>query len=103
MGYFLIIPGNETYTARWKDEYGQKHETTLPSAKKRGAVLEVNNLGESLEFNIKSSSDLPAEFDAVSIVGHLQQRLIFTAKATLKPGKTAHGTISIDGVPPGIA
>lgn len=103
MGDFLVTPTSQPFVVKWKDEYGQKHETTLPAAKKSGVVLEVNNLGDKLEFNIKPSNDLDADFDSVTIVGHLQQQLLFTAKAKLRAGKPSHGSIAIDGVPAGIA
>ncbi len=103
MGDFLLTPNDEPYTARWKDAFGQKHETILPSAKKNGVVLEVNNRGDNVEFNIKCSPGLAPEFDSVTVVGHLQQQLLFIAKAKPSAGKTSHATISTEGVPSGIA
>lgn len=66
-------------------------------------MLELNNIGDTLQFTLKSSADLPDIYSSVNVVGMLQQQLLFTAKANLKPGANAHGNIPIEYVPPGIA
>ncbi|MEO6455095.1 MAG: hypothetical protein ABIN97_13530 [Ginsengibacter sp.] len=104
MGIFTITPvGIESYKAVWKDDHGQLHETSLPGAKKEGVVIEVDNLGNQINYTVKRSSDTSSRYSEVTIIGQFQQQLIYRAKARLGAGANINASIPVDSLPAGIA
>ncbi|MEO6675059.1 MAG: hypothetical protein ABIN93_16630, partial [Ginsengibacter sp.] len=102
MGTFTLTPaGTERYKAVWKD-HGQLRETFLPSAKKEGIVLEVNNIGNQINFTVTRSMDTSSSNSEITIVGQFQQQLIYRAKARLAAGGNLNATIPVDSLPGGI-
>lgn len=101
MGTFNLKPeiNGEPYKAIWKDRQNQTHETLLPSAKPTGIVLQVDNLLNQTDFNIKHSSATPYPF--VYVVAQMNQQLLYRAKALLTKTSVS-GVIPIQGIPAGI-
>lgn len=103
MGVFTFEPkAGEKYSAVWKDPDGQLHETQLPVAKQNGIVLEVTN--NSAEINFKVSRPVNAEvpYPFVYVVAHLNQELVYRAKANLPKSTSPAGTIPSEYFPTGI-
>jgi hypothetical protein len=103
MGFCSIKPdGKEQYKATWKDATGKTQQTTLPPAKKDGLVLTVTQDASGIKFLIsRPDGEIPADA-AVTIVGQMQQQLVYMAKANISKGPTVHGTIPAEKVPAGI-
>ncbi|HEY0679569.1 MAG TPA: hypothetical protein VGD17_14895 [Chitinophagaceae bacterium] len=101
MGYFIFQPvQGEQYKAVWKDQAGKPHETALPVVLPDGLAIRVNNLGERINFVVQKSAE--AKFSDIHIVAHLQQQLLYRAKANLSNRTTAAGTIPLQGIPAGV-
>ncbi len=103
MGVFLFKPTSpEPFKAIWKDEHGFMHESLLPTAKKSGVVIEVNNSGNKIDFSVQRSLDSLPQYDHVYIVAQAQQQLLFRARGNLAKGPALTGSIPIGEVPAGI-
>jgi len=60
MGKLIYLPQeNEKYTAVWKDELGNSHETLLPDAKPVGITLTVEYGELDRSYHIQRSKDVP--------------------------------------------
>jgi hypothetical protein len=103
MGFFSIKPdGKEQYKASWKDAAGKTQQTTLPAAKKEGFVLTVTQDASDIKFLVsRPEGEIPAGA-AVTIVGQMQQQLVYMAKANVSKGPTVRGAIPVEKVPAGI-
>lgn len=103
MGMFTLTPeSTDRDKAVWKDDHGQMHETPLPVPKKEGIVLEVNNAGNEIDFSVKRSADLAAEYAEVTIVAQAQQQLIYRAKGRVGAASQLNTSIPVDSLPAGI-
>jgi hypothetical protein len=103
MGFFLIKPeAKEQYKATWKDAGGKPQQTALPAAKKEGYVLTITQDVNDVKFLIsRPESEVPGEA-SVTIVGQMQQQLVYMAKANIAKGPTVRGSIPVEKIPAGI-
>jgi hypothetical protein len=103
MGFFTIKPdAKEQYKAIWKDAGGKSQQTTLPAAKKDGFVLAVTQDINDVRFIIsRPEGEVPAE-TAVTIVGQMQQQMVYMARANVSKGPTVRGSIPVEKIPAGI-
>jgi hypothetical protein len=103
MGFFVIKPdGKEQYKATWKDAAGKSQQTSLPSVKKDGYVLTITQDMNAIKFIIaRPEGEVPADA-SVTIVGQMQQQLVYMARANISKGPTVKGSIPIDKIPAGI-
>jgi hypothetical protein len=103
MGYFRLTPrAGEQYTARWRDEQAKIHETTLPSAMKTGVVIELNNMGDHIDFILKRSNETTASLSTVHLVANLNQEEIYRGKVNMSQLKIVQSSIPLENVPAGI-
>ena len=103
MGYFRLTPrAGEQYIARWKDEQAKVHETLLPSAKNTGIVMELNNMGNRIDFILKRSDELTAPLSTVHLVANLNQEEIYRGKVNMSLKKIIQSSIPLENVPAGI-
>jgi len=101
MGYFMLQPTQgETYKATWKDAAGKAMETSLPSFLSSGVVINVENLGNKIDFSIDRTPD--SKFTGVYVVAQLHQQLLYRARANLVNKTNASGSIPLEGIPAGI-
>jgi hypothetical protein len=103
MGYFTLTPAaNEKYRAVWKDTLGKSQQTPLPSAKKEGYVLRLDQNPGGITFGISRSDAGESEAEHVTIVGQVQQQLVYMATANVSKSKTVQGVIPTENIPAGI-
>lgn len=103
MGVLKLLPkAAEKYTAVWKDQFGATHETVLPAAKPNSIVLEVNNFPDAIEFKIKRPPDGSPTIPSVYVVAHINQQLVYRAKANFSKTNSPSGVIPTGNFPSGI-
>lgn len=103
MGFFTLMPvSGETYTAKWKDDNNVAYQTTLPVAKKNGAVLEIKPAQGKAGFVIKRTENATANFMQMHIVATMQQQLVYMAAVKLDASPITGGAIATDQLPSGI-
>lgn len=101
MGIISFTPvRGEKYTAKWKDEKGKAYTTNLPAALKSGVVLEINNASNGINFKINKHET--ADLNAVYVVAHMHQQLLYRAKANLQSSPVISGVIPTENLPTGI-
>ena len=102
MGYFLLIPKpDETYIAKWKDEKGTDHITSLPPIKATGISLQVIVSGTKRVFNISAAQNLAKRIDTIHIIGTINQYQAFKVTKDISQG-LAKGIIPTENLPSGI-
>ena len=58
MGDVGLLPSEgEAYTADWKDEQGNTHQTTLPTVLREGIVMDVQDKNDNKKFVLQRSND----------------------------------------------
>src|SRR5207253_8845067 len=77
-------------------------ETLLPAAKQNGVVLQVSSNALQVEFKIKRSDKVAAPYPFIYIVAHMNQQLLYRAKANITKNVIASSVIPTDNFPPGI-
>ncbi|HUQ67196.1 MAG TPA: hypothetical protein VM101_13625 [Flavitalea sp.] len=103
MGFFIIKPEiKEQYKATWKDALGKIQQTPLPAAKKDGYVLMITQDASSVKFLISRPEGEVISDASVTVVGQMQQQLVYMAKANILKAPTVRGSIPIDKIPAGI-
>lgn len=104
MGYFIITPGAEQYKASWKDAAGKTQQTLLPTVKKDGFILKIEQDAAALHFSVsRARSDTnPNENEIVYIVGQMQQQMVYMATANISKNNSVKGSIPIEKIPGGI-
>ena len=102
MGFFPLLPGSGTYIAKWKDGNGQLHETPLPAAKSNGVTLEVEVNPSNIEFKIRRPAGSAPPYPTVYVVAHMNQQLLYRARANLEKNPLATSTIPTENFPAGI-
>jgi hypothetical protein len=102
MGFFPLKPDGEQYKAIWKDAAGKTQTTILPQAKKDGYVLMLTQDASSIKFLISRPEGEVSSASAVTIVGQMQQQLVYMATANVSKGPTVRGTIPTENIPAGI-
>ena len=102
MGYFFITPkSGETFTAKWKDEKGADHITSLPAIKPGGVALMLTLNGTRRTFNITATKDIIAKSPAINLIGTMNQLQVFKVSKDITTG-TAKGIIPTGDLPSGI-
>ena len=103
MGFFILKPeAREQYKATWKDAAGKAQQTVLPSAKKDGYALAITQDLNEVKFHIsRPEGEVPADA-AVTIVGQMQQQMVYMAKANISKGPVVRGGIPVEKIPAGI-
>jgi hypothetical protein len=103
MGFFTLAPAaNEKYKAVWKDTTGKTQQTSLPAAKKEGYVLRLDQNPGGITFGISRPDAGENQVEHVTIVGQVQQQLVYMATANVSKGKTVQGVIPTENIPAGI-
>lgn len=103
MGFFTLKPeSNEQYKATWKDVTGKVQSTPLPDAKKDGYTLTVTQDAIGVRFLISRPEGNSASAAAVTVVGQMQQQLVYMANANVAKGPTVRGVIPTENIPAGI-
>lgn len=100
MGFFYVKPdAGETFSAKWKDEKGEEHTTTLPAVKNSGVALQVAIAGNKRNFLVSAAPASKLNF--VHILGTMYQQPVFKITRQLKEGVT-QGIIPTKDLPSGI-
>lgn len=103
MGYFNLVPvADEEYSAVWKDAAGKSQKTALPRARKNGVVLRIDRVPTGLQFSITRPADAQQAVEKFTIVGQMQQQLVYMATANVSQNKTVKGVIPTQEIPAGI-
>ena len=103
MGYFRLTPrAGEQYTARWKDGHAKIHETILPPAMNTGVVMELNNMGDRIDFILKRSNETTSSFSTVHVVANENQEELYRGKVNMSQNKIVQSSIPLENVPAGI-
>ncbi|HTB26528.1 MAG TPA: hypothetical protein VK711_14235 [Puia sp.] len=102
MGNFILIPDKaDVFYAIWKDEKGIEHRTELPPVRSSGIVLRVLNSKQKLIFNVARPAESLAN-QQVTIIGHMNQQIVYKAVVSLKENTMSGGNIPTDQLPTGI-
>jgi len=103
MGKFLLTPDKgDSLVAEWKDDKGISHQTSLPGVKSQGVVLRVmNGNNKKVFFSVSRSSD-NMEYNRLTIIGHMNQQLVYKAVVNLESNFMSGGSIAVDKLPSGI-
>ena len=104
MGMFTFTPkNNETYTAYWKDEFGESHSTTLPQAKPTGAVMRISpTKNNTIHFRIERATDCPDNFKSLTLIATSNQQVIYQTAIDLTGKTIMDDDISTAGMTTGI-
>lgn len=104
MGIVKFVPhNNENYTASWKDEFGDLHNSTLPQVKQSGAVMRVNNARDnSVHFQVERTLDAGEDYKSVTIIGTSHQQVIYKTTIDLSTKMNADGSIPTRTIPDGV-
>ena len=103
MGYFDLTPETGVqYTAHYKDAAGKAQQMKLPQAKKGGLVLEVNNIENSLQFQVRRNPATEAAIPNVIVVAQSQQQMLYQAKVNMTRSPEVKATIAAENLPTGI-
>ena len=102
MGFFMLTPeAGEKYKALWKDSTGKAQQTPIPAANKDGFVLRIDQDAAGISFGISRPAG-GADARHVTIVGQMQQQLVYMATANVSGSKTVKGVIPTENIPAGI-
>jgi len=103
MGAFTLTPApNERYFAVWTDSKGQTQKTKLPFARSKSALLRVLSVPNGKRFTLIRSDDAPDTYKTLYVVGYMNQRLVYQAKANLSQESGTVGVIPTQNLPTGI-
>lgn len=100
MGAFYLMPDAEKeYFATWKDEFGNKKNTALPSALKDGIAMQLRWQNNQLFFSIESTIK---QTQKIIIRATVQQQVVYKAAMRVDTGKKIQGQIITENLPSGI-
>ncbi len=103
MGLFYIAPlSGEKYKAVWKDKKGVQHETALPAAKTLGLVLNVDNNGDTINYNLKRPDNADAPFTSYTVIAQMQHQIVYYAKINMAVKKDVTAPILTSTFPDGV-
>ncbi|MBS1597246.1 MAG: hypothetical protein JST75_03410 [Bacteroidetes bacterium] len=104
MGFVKFVPhSNETYTAYWKDEFGDAHTSNLPPVKPTGAAMRVNNARDnSIHFQLERALDAGDNYKSLTIIVTSHQQVVYKSTVDLSTKMNADGTIPTRSIPDGI-
>jgi hypothetical protein len=84
MGKFVLAPlPGEIYTAEWKDPQGNTRYTNLPPATSSGVALTVRNEAAVQQFIIERQPILEERYKKITIVGSMNQQVVFKLAANI--------------------
>ena len=102
MGYFFIIPKpGESFTAKWKDEKGNEHNTALTPIKQKGISLRVTLDGIKRNFIVSASPGSAASFGTLHLLGTMNQQEVFKFSKDISNGDIK-GVIPTGELPSGL-
>jgi hypothetical protein len=103
MGKFLITPDKgDVFYAIWKDEKGIEHKTDFPAVKTTGAVLRMMAGNKKVFFSVARSPDAEQGYDKLTVIGHMNQQLVYKAIVNLHDNFMSGGSIPTDQLPSGV-
>jgi hypothetical protein len=103
LGFILFTPAaGETYTAKWKDQWGTEYTSTLPAAKETGVVIKVSQLGNAARVVIERPENAPDNFHTVRLVATVHKQLVYRSNVRLADKTTAEAKIPLGELPTGI-
>jgi len=103
MGYCDFLPlQNEKYKAIWKDKKGIVHETILPDAKPGGVVVSATLEDNLLYYTLTRSDSVNEDFTSFTVVGQMNQRMVYNARITMTKKTTVTAPIETDSLPNGV-
>ncbi|MEO8172791.1 MAG: hypothetical protein ABI581_06895 [Sediminibacterium sp.] len=95
------LPG-EIYTAEWKDPQENTRFTNLPQAKSSGLVLTIKNESGPRQFTVERPVVLEDRFKRITIIGTINQQLVFRATANLADKNKIAANLPASDFPSGI-
>jgi len=103
MGKFLFTPlTGETYTAEWNDPQGNRRSTPLPAAKTSGLVLTIKDASATRLFTIERPAIAEDRFKKLTIIGTMDQTVVFKAKTSLADKNKISGKLPTAGFSSGV-
>jgi hypothetical protein len=103
MGFVMFKPeAGQTYTAKWKDAFGNNYTTSLPQAKQEGASFSLSEEAGKLHVSIKRSPNVPENLKGLKIVATMFKQLVYRSNAKLYDKLSAEGVIPLEDLPSGI-
>lgn len=103
MGKFLLSPEKgDAFYAMWKDDKGMEHKTDFPTVQSSGVVLRVMSAKKKVFFSIARSTEDSLSYAHLTIIGHMNQILVYKAYVNLESNFISGGTIPTDQLPSGI-
>lgn len=103
MGKFLISPDKgDLFYAIWKDEKGIEHRTDFPAIKNSGIALRMMNVNKKVFFSVARSADSSPENSRITVIGHMNQQLVYKAIVNLTDNFMSGGSIPVEQLPTGI-
>jgi hypothetical protein len=102
MGSIILTPvAGAAYSAKWKDEKGTEHTSSLPEAKPSGVAMQVAVQDSKRIINLQSN-DAAGHLKQVHIIGTMSQGLAFKTDVPLSSGTPARRIIPTESLPSGI-
>jgi hypothetical protein len=102
MGKFLLTPEkDDSLYAVWRDDKGVEHQTNFPRIRSSGVVLRVMNASKKVYFSVARSTD-KSDYNRLTIIGHMNQQLVYKAIINLEDNFMSGGSIPVDKLPSGI-
>ncbi|RWY55779.1 hypothetical protein [Mucilaginibacter gilvus] len=103
MGFFAMSPQpNQTYTAVWKDNNGQEHNTPLPKAKLTGVSLHVENITAGKKFYVFRSPTANDADKQLTLIVYANGNIFYQVNIDLSARAMSTGTIPTKELPTGI-
>lgn len=103
MGKLQLTPVHgEEYFAEWQTPDGIQYRTALPKAKTSGLVLSIANVSGARIFSVERAPVLEERFKRVSVVGTMNQQVVFRATAPFTEKTKLVSTLPVKDLPTGI-
>ena len=103
MGKFLIVPDKtDSFYAVWTDEKSIEHRTGFPQVKPDGVALRMMDGNKKIFFSIARSDASVSENGRLTIMGHMNQQLVYKATVNLQENPMSGGSIPTDELPTGL-
>ncbi len=103
MGSFYLVPAAvEKYVAKWKDEYGVMHTTSLPIIKSTGVNLKAGMEAGKYSFTLTRNEDATDNLKEGFVLGTMFQQMAFKAAFNLTESSSVKKNIPADQLPNGV-
>ncbi|HTQ64487.1 MAG TPA: hypothetical protein VMI12_06795 [Puia sp.] len=104
MGTLSLRPiSGETYTAFWKDEFGESHTTPLPQVKTTGAVMRITpEKDNSIHFQVERPADCPDNFKSLTMIATMHQNVLYQSAIDLSTKTMADDDMNVSSFPSGV-